>query len=281
MKIKTLNTWEEYKSVIADHSLLDWIFRGQSNADWEIRSSLDRSEIIKNYDDGEERMLFEFQRASKYYLKDNETPNTLIDWLALQQHYGTPTRLIDFTKSPYVAAYFAFEWENKDSDYVAIWIANKIGFYQRSLYYLSAKGFKNFDSKYYAYRDKTFKEIFDLSRTGEYDCIMPLESHFMNERYYLQQSVFLSPSNPYKTFNEQLNFLNESLTNSLIKIEIPKTERKKALRDLEKMNITRASLFPSLDGFAKSLHIHFSTLSNFGDIAENLQILNDNDIIKT
>jgi len=280
MKIKTLNTWEEYKSLIADHSLLDWIFRGQSNADWEIRSSLDRSRIIENYDDGEERMLFEFQRASKYYLKDNEIPETLIDWFALLQHYGTPTRLIDFTKSPYVAAYFAFEWENNESDYVAIWIANKIGFYQRSLNYLSAKGFKKFDTKYYAFRDKTFKEIFDLSRTGEYDCIMPLESHLMNERYYLQQSIFLSPSNPYKAFNEQLGFLHETLNNALIKIKIPKTERKKALRDLAKMNITRASLFPGLEGFAKSLHIHFSTLSNIEEMGKNIQILNDNDIIK-
>ncbi len=102
----------------------------------------------------------------------------------------------------------------------------------------------------------------------------------MNERYYLQQSVFLSPSNPYKTFNEQLDFLHESLDNSLIKIKIPKTERKKALRDLAKMNITRASLFPGLDGFAKSLHIHFSSLSNIEDMGKNIQILNDNDIIK-
>ena len=113
--IKQLKSWQEFKTLIADNSQLEWIYRGQSNSNWPIRSSLERSSIMTNYDEGEERMLYEFKRASKYYLEQKELPTTHIDWLALLQHHGTPTRLIDFTKSPYIAAFFAFEDSNNGS----------------------------------------------------------------------------------------------------------------------------------------------------------------------
>ena len=278
--IKQLQTWQEFKTLIADNSQLEWIYRGQADSGWAIRSSLERSGIMTNYDEGEERMLYEFKRVSRYYLDEKEIPTTLIDWLALLQHHGTPTRLIDFTRSPYIAAFFAFEDSTDYGENVSVWIANKTYFYQRAIYYLEKNNFNDFDSKYYSFRNKTFKKIFEKSRKGELDCVIPIESHLMNERYYLQQSVFLAPSNPYKEFNQQLDFLDEILDYSLINVQIPRKERKKALRDLEKMNITHASLFPGLDGFAKSLKVKFSTLNSIGELGENLNILQREGLIK-
>ena len=277
---KQLQTWQEFKTLIADNSQLEWIYRGQADSSWAIRSSLERSGIMTNYDEGEERMLYEFKRVSSYYLDEKEIPTTLIDWLALLQHHGTPTRLIDFTKSPYIAAFFAFEDSTDYGENVSVWIANKIYFYQGAIYYLEKNNFNDFDSKYYSFRDKTFKKIFEESRKGELDCVIPIESHLMNERYYLQQSVFLAPSNPYKEFNQQLDFLDNILDYSLINVLIPRKERKKALRDLEKMNITHASLFPGLDGFAKSLKVKFSTLNSIGELGESLNILQSEGLIK-
>lgn len=278
--IKQLQTWQEFKTLIADNSQLDWIYRGQADSNWNIRTSLDRSGIMTNYDEGEQRMLFEFKRVSRHYLNESEIPTTLIDWLALLQHHGTPTRLVDFTKSPYIAAFFAFEDSINHGENVSVWIANKIYFYQKAINYLEKQGFNNFDTKHYSFRDNTFKKIFDESQKGELDCIVPIESHLMNERYYLQQSVFLATSNPYKEFSEQLNFLEEILDYSLINVQIPRSERKIALRDLEKMNITHASLFPGLDGFAKSLKLKFSTLTTFGETGTSIAKLQKEGLIK-
>ena len=280
MNYKTieLNSWEKFKN-LAEHSILEWVFRGQSNSKWEIRSSLERSGIMTNFDYAEINMLDDFKRASNHYLRETQIPETLIDWLALLQHYGAPTRMIDFTKSPYVAAYFAFENIENDSESVAIWIANKIHFYQGSINYLKNTKIKKIKGNRYSILDSTFSEIFHTSREGNLDLIIPLESYTMNERYYLQQSVFLSPCNPYKPFIEQLGFLNGVENESLIKVILPKSERNKALRDLERMNITRASLFPGLEGFAKSLHLKFSTIMSINDMAENLRYLKKNKLI--
>ena len=138
---------------------------------------------------------------------------------------------------------------------------------------MQKKSFNKLDIKHHSFGDGTFKRIFEKSRTGEIDCVIPVESNSMNERYYLQQSVFLSPTNPYKKFEEQLDFLNGILDQSLIQILIPRTERNKVIRDLEKMNISHASLFPGIDGFAKSLKIKFSTLSTISELGENLNKL--------
>lgn len=65
-------------------------------------------------------MIREFQRHLHHY-SANVPDITLNDeWLSLMQHYGATTRFLDFTYSPYVAAYFAFEHSESNSQ-VAVW----------------------------------------------------------------------------------------------------------------------------------------------------------------
>jgi hypothetical protein len=277
--IKTINynTWEEFKELI-DHSQLEWIYRGQSNSSWPINSTLYRSKIIDNFDNIEERLLIEFKRAAFHYLNIQEIPTSILEWQALLQHYGAPTRFIDFTRSPYVAAYFAFESTNSKS--VAIWIADKIAFYQSAVYYFEENHFAFTSEEGYTFSNSTFENIFSHSRTGKLNCIIPVESLSMNTRCYPQQSVFLTPSNPYKSFNEQLSPLNYINTNSLFKIVLPASERGKVLRDLIKMNITRATLFPGLEGFTRSLYNLFSNLSTFDDMGKSVQWLQEHQVLQ-
>ncbi len=102
---------------------------------------------------------------------------------------------------------------------------------------------------------------------------MPFDPANANQRQLIQQSVFVAAMNPEKRFVDQLSFLDDQEKPVMTKLTIPRSERKKALRDLMKMNITHATLFPGIDGFARSLNLKYSTLATLGEIGGWIQDL--------
>jgi len=105
-----------------------WVFRGQENAEWKLDTTFTRTCDLcavpqGNREEIEGLMRREFKRRL-YQYKNNLPDNSHKDeWLALMQHYGAPTRLLDFTYSPYVGIYFAFE-RAKINSQVALWAFN-------------------------------------------------------------------------------------------------------------------------------------------------------------
>jgi hypothetical protein len=83
----------------------NWIFRGQRYADWAIEPKLERfARTLNERPDAIEGFAVgEFKRQAHHYAKDLPILNDL-EWLALMRHHGSPTRLVDFSRSPYVAA---------------------------------------------------------------------------------------------------------------------------------------------------------------------------------
>lgn len=92
--------------------------------------------------------------------------------------------------------------------------------------------------------------------------VFPVEPFSMNRRYSLQQSVFLSTGTSNAPFMEQLLFLKDDLPKAVVKLEIPSWHQKQVLRELLKMNLHRASLFPDLDGYALSLKLRYNSLKS-------------------
>ena len=266
-----LKSWPDFKSKV-DSFKLEWIYRGQATASWELSSSLERSSMAKMEHDVEAVFIAEYRKAIRSFPDYSGTPEATLEWLSLLQHHGTPTRLIDFTHSPYIAAYFAFQEETSNkSEPVAIWCVNRIRFYQAALYYLK----KDFEvsayvDRRYLFSESTFEELF---RWAGLDCVMPFDPTNPNQRQLIQQSVFVATMNPEKRFVDQLTFLEYQEKPVMTKLTIPRSERKIALRDLMKMNITHATLFPGIDGFARSLNLKYSTLATLGEIGGWIQDL--------
>jgi hypothetical protein len=250
-----LHSWNEYKSFV-DKLTENWAFRGQCNADWGLQNAIERTDFIHLYKGIEKDFLEEFQRGARNYLSKDETPEKLIEWLALMQHHGAPTRLLDLSKSPFIAAYFAFE-ECVASEKVAVWAINIRFLKERALEGLKKDLGDELNASNSFINESIFENIF---YSNKYSLIFPIEPFRMNRRYSLQQSIFVSTGNSYEPFMQQLSFLQNDIGKAVIKIVLPSSLQKPVLRDLQKMNLHRASLFPDLDGYATSMRLRYNSI---------------------
>ena len=114
-----LRSWDRL-STFSRHG---WLYRGQRSAKWPLQTALERCcdrRSIRKADrrDVERRLSREFRRAYHHYSSHVPAKASTLEWLALMQHHGAPTRLLDFTYSIYVASYFALEESDGAS---AVW----------------------------------------------------------------------------------------------------------------------------------------------------------------
>lgn len=267
--------WKEFKAFV-DSLSENWAFRGQGDAAWELNNAIERTDFIRLHRHIEADFLAEFQRGARNYLSRDEIPNHTIEWLALMQHHGAPTRLLDFSRSPYVAAFFAYEQcETHNSSHIAIWAIN-INFLKiKSLAALAQHYGDDFKANGNGINEQLFEKIFYQNNCS---LVFPVEPFRMNRRYSLQQSIFVSTGNSYESFMEQLRFLGNDIARAVIRIELPADQQKEVLRDLQRMNLNRASLFPDLDGYAASLKLRYNSMMTPEEQVQlQLQNLEDKD----
>lgn len=98
-----LDYWRAFQTWIDARSDSSWAFRGLGDAAFQLVPTVGRS---SNYSEARERaLLFAFRRRVSQFVDDGEF--TEWDHLALAQHHRLPTRLLDWTTNPLVAAFFA------------------------------------------------------------------------------------------------------------------------------------------------------------------------------
>jgi hypothetical protein len=103
LRLEAAETWAELLKWARRHEAPRFVFRGQSQK-WALKPTAGRA---SNYDQARERQLFdEFKRLASPFV-DRSAVATDWDWLFVAQHHGLPTRLLDWTTNPLVAAYFA------------------------------------------------------------------------------------------------------------------------------------------------------------------------------
>lgn len=215
MKEHEINTFTELHEIIDNYGVKIMIYRGVKSKTYKLIPKIGRIEpppSSKSKKKNEEEILRLFKERALPYL--DFVPKTDWDWLALGQYHGLPTRLLDWTRNPLVACYFAVE-EQSDED-------SMIYAYHHRLYISLSKNPKPFEYK----------------KAGKF-----IPRHII-PRITAQAGLFTIHPNPHEPFN----------SNNIDKIIIPNEIRLDLKKTLNKYGINRASLFPGLDGLAKHIH---------------------------
>jgi hypothetical protein len=248
-----LESWDAFLKVITDSLYTHWAFRGHRKEQWPLASALSRYFRSFRVDprawpDQERRILRIFKRKAHQFLAQPPAPDDDFQWLALMQHHGAPTRLLDFTWSPYVAAFFALERATGDA---AVWALNPGD--------VSAGGLRRSaqpKKHSIASPDMDPRLPGNFARyflQGDHEFIWLGEPDTMNRRLIAQSGTFVLPGVLDRPM-EELVSKYPNPKRMLAKFILPAAKvRETGLRELYRMNITYATLFPDLDGLARSL----------------------------
>jgi hypothetical protein len=243
----------------------NFLYRGQANAEWGLQSSLERT-IGAGWSSERAQMFEEFslkQFCSKFHLYDRENvqPTSKLAWLSLMQHYGVPTRLLDFTESPYIALYFALESYNPQtkSD-LAMYAVDYSAILESSIAHIRSKdsGFIETRATLFEKQDQVFDEIVDRF---SYDIAWIAEPRVLNARLDRQAGSFILSGNRGVKIESILRSpLYEAC--HLLKFTIPHALYEGLFALLRKMNVTSKSLYGNLDGLAQSIRMQMTVYSH-------------------
>lgn len=253
-----VDSWEELNEALYRDSWnreirrfrSDYVFRGLSCAEWPLVTALSR--LGGNYRELEAHLLRNFR---KYAQKSLSLSDSEWNWLAVAQHHGLPTRLMDWTYSPFVALHFATECvEAFDCDGI-IWCVNYVGVHAT----LPPKLRRLLDQE----RSNAFtvgmldsgaanlRELESLSREP---FALYFEPPSFDERIVNQFALFSMMSDPDAQLDQWLARHPELLRRVIIPARCKWEMRDK----LDQANITERVLFPGLDGLSCWLRRHYT-----------------------
>jgi hypothetical protein len=248
---RVVTDWEELMEARAGFDEA-WLFRGQPSA-WPLVTTLERACALFDVPPAampavEDQMIREFRRRYAGRHRRLTLSDTLF-CMALMQHHGAPTRLLDFTYSFYVAAYFALEPFGEEP---TVWCLNGRWCRARAA---AIAGVAPIAERERTRDEASFRRLFMEPSPRRF--VLPENPFPLHRRLIIQQGVFACPADVSASFLENLDPGQAEASDALVRLRLalePGAWRA-ALAEFSRMNIDRASLFPGLDGFAQSLQL--------------------------
>lgn len=231
IELATISSFSGFHRIIDKNAAA--MYRGVSNSSYKLIPKVGRnwkmSRKFLKYT--EQSLLKTFKLKARRHLSDQPTSD--LEWLGICQHYGALTRLLDWTRNPLVALYFA------------------------------SKGHPNRNGTVYisfglAKADQTVhKNPFEIN--GNY----MWEPAHITERFSTQAGIFTLSADPRKQLSESVFY----------KIIVRASRKSEILATLAMYGIHDAGLFPGLDGVARYVNKEINTYIQINDEAEIREVI--------
>jgi hypothetical protein len=238
MRIKKIpcESWSDFKLKIISENFSDltfkrgkFLFRGQGGITWKLASTFDR--WYSDYKGNPAKKSATAEKILDGFIKECELEdipdnvrNDRLLMLSLGQHNGLPTRLLDWSESPYVAAYFAFSSHIRhlepDEQHVAVWVLD------------------------------TNQYIWD----EQFGCQIVNVQSFGNERLRNQHGRFTYMRTVDSCLEDYVTKMQGD-EYALTQFLIPVQEARAAIADLDSMGLNHARIYPGLQGNARSAEV--------------------------
>lgn len=240
----------------------DTFYRGHANHEWKLIPSIFR----QDFQGTEHQFYVEMRQHNPTEFEEKEC---LFDQLALMQHYSIPTRLLDWTKNPLIALYFATDNYDKIDGEIIIYTPKKT--YYSGMYAEKVLSKLVHASNRKLFSLESFKNLYiDSCKVSDFipneqslesliSRVILVKPRITNKRLRAQQGCFTLHGNVIKVQDgkKYINILESSIDtleeDILCRVRINHIAKLKIREELDILGINAGTLFPDLENYAKFL----------------------------